>query len=202
MLHPASTTSEGNQAGDTTSTTLPQRIQFENSSLELQATFSVFITVNPGYAGRTELPDNLKSLFRPTAMYLPDFDQIAEIMLYSQGFLQARELAKKLIDSQKMAQQILSQQPHYDYGLRALKSTLLYAGKKKIESPETDENELLFQAMRDINLPKFLPHDVILYEFLLKDFFPLIFEKHQILKARHQQRELDLQRQLKAAVSK
>ena len=83
---------------------------------------------------RSELPDNLKALFRPIMMVVPNLTMICEMMLMSEGFDTARVLAKKMTTLYSLSEAQLSKQFHYDQ-LRALKSVLVMAGDLKRGSP-------------------------------------------------------------------
>ncbi|CAE8702622.1 unnamed protein product, partial [Polarella glacialis] len=148
------------------------KFMFEDRMINLKRTCAVFITMNPGYAGRSELPDNLKALFRPVAMMVPDLGMIMEIMLVSEGFKSFKDLAKKFYTLYQMMQQQMSKQHHYDFGLRNIKSVLGCAGALKRKEPDTNELILLMRAINDMNAPKWVSQDVPLYEALLGDIFP------------------------------
>ncbi|VDP42904.1 unnamed protein product [Schistosoma mattheei] len=124
------------------------RFMFEGRMIQLVWSCGIFITMNPGYAGRTELPDNLKSMFRPIAMVVPDSSMIAEITLFAED--------------------------HYDFGLRALVSVLRYAGKKKRTNPNMSDEELLLLSLNDMNLAKLTSVDLPLFEGIITDLFPSI----------------------------
>lgn len=135
--------------------------------------------MNPGYAGRSNLPDNLKKLFRSIAMTKPDRELIAQVMLFSQGFRTAESLASKIVPFFELCMEQLSSQPHYDFGLRALKAVLVSAGHLKRGSTPgaaSSEQHLVIQSVMETIVPKLVADDVQLltrsvrHPFLLLSF--------------------------------
>ncbi|KFP28061.1 Cytoplasmic dynein 2 heavy chain 1, partial [Colius striatus] len=149
--------------------------------VELDHNSGIFITLNPagkGYGGRQKLPDNLKQLFRPVAMTHPDNELIAEVILYSEGFKDAKILGRKLVAIFNLARELLTPQQHYDWGLRALKTVLRGCGsllhhlKKSGAKQEINESHMVVQALRLNTMSKLTFADCARFDALVKDVFP------------------------------
>jgi dynein heavy chain len=136
--------------------------------------------MNPGYAGRTELPENLKALFRSCAMVVPDFIIICENMLMAEGFETAKILSVKFMTLYFLSKSLLSNMIHYDWGLRAVKSVLRQAGGLKRAEPDVLEDMLLMRALRDFNWPKIVIEDRPIFRDLIGDLFPGIQADTQV----------------------
>eukprot|EP00756_Hemistasia_phaeocysticola_P016846 Hpha_TRINITY_DN15501_c4_g2::TRINITY_DN15501_c4_g2_i2::g.105578::m.105578/K10408/DNAH; dynein heavy chain, axonemal len=153
---------------------------FMGEKISIIPSVGEWITMNPGYAGRTELPENIKSLFRPCAMCVPDLRNICEIMLAAEGFQDATDLAKKFVTLYKLNKELLSPQAHYDWGLRAVKSVLYIAGGLKRGDPQTPERGVLLRALRDTNMAKLSRDDVFVFMGLIRALFPNLEVKPKV----------------------
>ncbi|KAH7030898.1 LOW QUALITY PROTEIN: dynein heavy chain, N-terminal region 1-domain-containing protein [Microdochium trichocladiopsis] len=159
------------------------QIELVGRQLRVNANTGIFITMNPGYAGRSNLPDNLKKLFRSVAMSKPDKELIAEVMLYSQGFNEAKQLSKNTVPFFDQCSKKLSKQAHYDFGLRALKSVLVSSGglkRARLTNPDGTRNEtlvvkepeIIVQSIRETIAPKLIRSDVEIMVDIEEDCFP------------------------------
>jgi len=148
------------------------RFKLEGDEMDLDPTCGAFITMNPGYLGRSELPEGLKALFRPITVVVPDLELICENMLMSEGFVEAKILAKKFTTLYFLCRDLLSKAAHYDWGLRAIKSVLVVAGAFKRAEPSQLELAILLRALRDFNTPKIVAEDWDIFFGLLGDLFP------------------------------
>ena len=115
------------------------RVVVEGTEVRLDPTCGAYITMNPGYLGRSELPEGLKALFRPMTVCVPDLVLICENFLMAQGFTDAKVLASKFYSLYALLGALLSKQAHYDWGLRSVKSVLYVAGAFKRADPDMVE---------------------------------------------------------------
>ena len=160
----------------------PREVTVLVDRITLYDKLGIFVTMNPTYSGRTELPDNLKSLFRPITMMVPDFMLISKVRLRSEGFEYSDDLAVKMTQLYKLASEQLSQQNHYDFTLRTVGTVLSIAGKIKKASASKrasldEEKKILIRALMDANLPKFTAGDILLFNALIQDLFPNVDKK-------------------------
>ena len=159
-------------------------VVIEGDEVNLDASCGAFITMNPGYLGRSELPEGLKALFRPMTVMVPDLVMICENMMMAEGFVNAAGLARKFYGLYSLLKELLSKQDHYDWGLRAVKSVLVVAGTFKRAEPDLDEEAILMRALRDFNVPKIVKVDDPIFFGLLGDLFPGIDPPRAIDQAR------------------
>jgi hypothetical protein len=111
-------------------------------------------------------------------MTRPDQELIAQVLLFSKGFRTAETLASKVVPFFNLCAEQLSAQPHYDFGLRALKAVLASAGILKRDrhaksageqavSEQVAEQQIMIQSVTETIVPKLVADDVPLLKALV-----------------------------------
>ena len=101
------------------------------------------------------------------------------VCMYVCVFTGAKDLASKMVSLFILSKQLLSQQQHYDWGLRPLKTVLNTGGKLLQELKQAGvplnpqlERETLIKAIRVNTLSKLTFDDAVRFLALLGDVFP------------------------------
>ncbi|KAI5950644.1 DYN1 [Candida margitis] len=155
-----------------------ESIELSDRFLHVNPETALFVTMNPGYAGRNELPENLKKLFRSFQMVKPDVQVIIQVLLTSMTFTLAQDLSTSIAQFFTEIESKVSNQKHYDFGLRAIKTTLSLCGKWKyrentnLEDTKLSEYEIVKRSIHQTVLPKLTADDVDIFMNLQDCCFP------------------------------
>lgn len=158
--------------------TTSRKVELSGKNITVHSDTGIFITMNPGYAGRSELPENLKRLFRSISMEKPDSEVIVEVLLTSSGFVHAQQLASVIVPFFSDINSQTSEQIHYDFGLRALKSTLVRCGAIKRSQTEGEyeelkmsETKIVLRSIHETIFPKLIKDDESVVHKLIEEHF-------------------------------
>lgn len=150
-----------------------QLVELNGRYVSVHPETGIFVTMNPSYAGRNELPENLKRLFRAFSMEKPESVSIAEVILTSHGFLDSEPLAQALVSIFEQFTEQFTTQSHYDFGLRALKTVLNACGANKKADKDEKINEIahLVRALWAIIYPKLTEKDAMVFQEIVSSEF-------------------------------
>lgn len=134
-------------------------VDLMGTSATLNHTTALFITLNPHYAGRSRLPENLKRKFREFSVKKSDNDVIANVILNILGFNKSKELSRKVVRLFNILTEKCNIQKHYDFGLRTLKKTLRNCFDIFNNSIEINEELILVRSLCQVILPTLIRED-------------------------------------------
>jgi len=148
-----------------------KNVQFLDKSVDLKPNCGVFITLNPAYAGRTEMPESLNAYCKEIKMGRPDFQPIINVSLFAKGFEDSEDLSKRLIELFHNLKETLSRQAQYDFGFRCLDFIVQVAGKRFSQHPDENPRAIFVQAIQDIFAPRLTREDATYYAGILNEKF-------------------------------
>lgn len=146
-------------------------VNLEDCVLSLNGSGNICVSMNSSGFLYTNLPGNLKVLFRSVSMMAPDIGRIAEVELFAGGFVRAKDLAVKLAVGYKLLSEQLEEKERYNLGLSSLKTVVETAISMKRSLPEVNEDTLLLRSMIDINIPQLRSVDVRIFQDIMQDVF-------------------------------
>ncbi|EPX73119.1 dynein heavy chain Dhc1 [Schizosaccharomyces octosporus yFS286] len=153
-------------------------IPINNQFIKADRSFCIFITLNPSYQGRSELPCNLKRLFRTVWMETPDAFQICQVLLYSNGFNNSSDLANVLTSFFKDCAKQFSQVPYYDFGLRTIRAIIKvscnFGNTNLLENESCGDLGFIYRAIQTVILPRLNVKDVKAFDGLRRKYFKSI----------------------------
>jgi dynein heavy chain len=144
---------------------------FNGSMVKLKSNCNVFVTVNSGFAETVDLPENVRYLFRATAVVNPDASLILENRLFCAGFCSAPVLARKIVVSLDFAGGLFHSQKQQDFSLRRMVAVVTKASHLKSEKPDNDESNLVTTALMLVVEPRLSPSEARQFREMLQVHF-------------------------------